>query len=379
MKTKKNPSAEVIFAESETDANLYYATQFLVPDPVFYFKIRSKKYLMLNDLEIDRGRKQAQVDQVLSLSECQSRTAKKIKRAPSMAEIAVEFLKDQKISQLIVPHHFPAYLAHQFQLKKLKITFREDPFCSERLLKTKTEKEAIRESLKHTGNAIRHAYTVLKNASIQKSYITYQNKTLTSEKLKQIIDIYLLEHECLARDTIVAGGNQAVDPHDRGSGKLKAHQSIVMDVFPKSIKTQYYADMSRTVVKGKASAELKKMWHTVKQAQETAIEMVREGINAQKIHEWICNFFDSKGYKTGVQKGRMQGFFHGTGHGLGLNIHEAPRVSKASVILKEGMVITVEPGLYYEGIGGVRIEDVVYVTKKGCEVLSSCPKILEIA
>jgi len=372
-------SAEMIVADSETDANLFYATQFVVPDPVYFFKIREKKYLMLNDLEVDRGKKEAKVDQILSLTDWTHKTRKKLGPKVSMVDIAATFLKEKKINSLIVPHNFPAYIAAEFQKRKLKILFRSDPFWPERLLKNKKEKEAIRESLRNTGNAIGKAYEFLKTCKIKNGKIIHQGKILSSEKLRQVIDVDLMMNGCLAQNTIVAGGEQAVDPHNRGSGPLSANRGIVMDVFPRSMKTHYYADMTRTVVKGKASAQFKKIWETVKYAQEKSFEKIRPGINAQKIHEWILDYFESKGFKTGNIKGRMQGFFHGTGHGLGLDIHEAPRISKVPEILKEGMVVTVEPGLYYSGIGGVRIEDVVYVTANGCEVLSSCPKILEIA
>lgn len=371
-------AAEMIVADSESDANLYYATQFVVPDPVYFFRIRGKKYLMLNDLEVDRGKKEAGVDQVLSLTEWSAKTRKRLGDKISMVDVAASFLKEKKVRSVILPHNFPAYVASELQKRKFKVEFRADPFWKERLLKSKKEKEAIRESLKHTGNAIRNAYKFLEKCKIKNGKIIHQGKTLTSEALRQVIDVYLMEHGCLAQNTIVAGGEQGVDPHNRGSGPLSAHRGIVMDVFPRSMKTHYYADMSRSVVKGKATPEYKKMWQTVKYAQEKAFTMVKPGVSGQKIHDWILEYFESKCYKSGLIKGRMQGFFHGTGHGLGLDIHEAPRVSRVPEILKEGMVVTVEPGLYYSGIGGVRIEDVVYVTKNGCEVLSSCPKILEI-
>ncbi len=371
-------TAELIVADSETDANLYYATRFVVPDPVLFIKIRNKKYLILNDLEVDRGRREASVDEVLSLTEWQERVKKRIRKAPTTSDVLEGFLKEKKVKHLILSHQFPACLAFELQKKKFSIEFRADPFWANRLLKTPDEKKAIQESLKYTGQAIRKAYEVLHESTLSKTNVLFQKKNLTSEKLRQVIDGYLLDHQCLPKNTIVAGGDQAVDPHERGSGPLKPHQSIVMDVFPRSMKSQYFADMTRTVVKGKPSPELARMWKTVKEAQERAIDKIREGINGNQIHGWILSFFEQKGFKTGIQNGRMQGFFHGTGHGLGLDIHEPPRVSKVSVRLKAGMVVTVEPGLYYAGIGGVRIEDVVYVTKEGCEVLSSCPKILAI-
>jgi len=371
-------TAEMIVSDSESDANLYYATKFVVPDPVYFFKIRGKKYLLLNDLEVDRGRKEAKVDSVLSLTEWDHKTRKKMGEKISMVDIASTFLKEKKVRLLILPHNFPAYIASELQKRKFKVKFRSQPFWKQRLLKSKKEKEAIRENLKHTGNAIRKAYEVLKKSKIKNGKIIYEGKILSSETLRQIIDLYLMEHGCLAQNTIVAGGQHAVDPHDRGSGPLAAHQGIVMDVFPRSLQSHYYADMSRSVVKGKASPEYKKIWQAVKYAQEKAFDMIRPGVNGQKIHEWILSYFESKGFKSGLIKGRMQGFFHGTGHGLGLDIHEPPRIAVSPATLRSGHVVTVEPGLYYIGMGGVRLEDVVVVTPKGNRNLTHYPQFLEI-
>jgi Xaa-Pro aminopeptidase len=176
----------------------------------------------------------------------------------------------------------------------------------------------------------------------------------------------------------VAGGDQACDPHDEGSGPLPAHRSIIFDVFPRSAATRYFADMSRTVIRGTASPELKRLYQAVKDAQEEAITRVRPGADGTKIHQGICDRFDAAGYATGLVNGRMQGYFHGTGHGVGLDIHEHPRISRNGSILQEGEVVTVEPGLYYPGLGAVRIEDMVLVTRDGCRNLTNYPKTFEL-
>ena len=151
-----------------------------------------------------------------------------------------------------------------------------------------------------------------------------------------------------------------------------------MDVFPQHAKSRYFADITRTVVKGKASEKVKRMFTAVKEGQEIACRMIKDGVDGSAVHNAILASFEQQGFKTGEQDGRMQGFFHGTGHGLGLEIHEAPRVSPRPDILKAGMVVTVEPGLYYLDAGGMRIEDVVVVTKDGCNILTEAPKILEV-
>ena len=151
-----------------------------------------------------------------------------------------------------------------------------------------------------------------------------------------------------------------------------------MDIFPRSEKTLYYADFTRTVVRGKASPRLKKMYAAVKEGQEIAFKMIRHGMTSKKVHETIRARFTQLGFKTGVRDGRMQGFFHSTGHGLGLDIHEPPRIGPGDDILKVGQVVTVEPGLYYKGVGGVRLEDVVVVTKTGCRNLTKFSRFLEV-
>ena len=174
------------------------------------------------------------------------------------------------------------------------------------------------------------------------------------------------------------GGEQACDPHNEGSGPLPAGRGIIFDVFPRSATSRYFADMSRTVVRGAPTSDLKRLYQTVKDAQEEAIEKVKDGAEGMKIHQGICARFEKAGYMTGVVNGRMQGYFHGTGHGVGLDIHEAPRISRTGSLLQEGHVVTVEPGLYYPGLGAVRIEDMVLVTKDGCRNLTDFPKLFEL-
>ena len=178
--------------------------------------------------------------------------------------------------------------------------------------------------------------------------------------------------------TICAPGDQAVDPHEEGHGPLRAHTPVVMDIFPRSETTGYFGDLTRTVVRGRASARLHEVYAIVHQANRIGHARIRPGIDGLRIHEEIQALFDRQGYRTGLRAGRMQGFFHGTGHGLGLQIHEPPSISKRSSILRAGHVVTVEPGLYYLGLGGVRIEDVAVVTKTGSRNLTRVPKVLEI-
>ncbi len=374
----RKPLTRLIIAAPERDANLFWATGFLAPDPVIFIEHRGRRYLILNDLELDRGKKQARVHRVLSYSQLEKQISGGNKQRPRMSEVVATFLKKLGARTVAVPYDFPLAYADALKKQKLNPLTLEDPFYSERLLKAPKEKAAIKKTLRHVSEAIQEAYRVLRQSKIRGNKIFWRGKVLTSETIREIIHFSLMKNNCLGQHTIVACGYQGVDPHCEGSGPLRPHQPIIMDVFPKSMESQYFGDMTRTVVKGKASKKFRKQWNAVKTAQETGIKMVRHGVDGKAIHDWITGYFEDHGYMTGMQNGRMQGFFHGTGHGLGIEIHEAPRVSKVSQILKSGNVVTVEPGLYYQGTGGVRIEDVVFVKKGGCEILSHCPKILEI-
>ena len=203
-------------------------------------------------------------------------------------------------------------------------------------------------------------------------------KILTSEILRSFCqnELSLKGLEC--PDCIISSGRHSSLPHHEGSGPIKESSPIIMDIFPRNIENGYYADITRTIVKGKPSKILKDMFKVVKNGQSLGVKLVKAGIDSRIIHNTIKNFFDESGFLTDFEKKNPDGFIHSTGHGLGLEIHEPPRVSSLKEILKANQVITIEPGLYYSNIGGVRIEDTVVVTKEGCKSLSKFPKFFEI-
>ena len=193
-----------------------------------------------------------------------------------------------------------------------------------------------------------------------------------------------MRHGCAAdAGTIVAGGVQATDPHEEGHGPLRSGEAIILDIFPVDKASRYYADMTRTVIKGEPNEELQKMYDAVLESQEAALGMIRAGVNGKDIHQKVSDVLHERGYKTLVhdqEEGTplRTGFFHGTGHGVGLEIHEAPRISLSDDELRLGDVVTVEPGLYDPQVGGVRIEDLVVVTEDGCRNLTDFPKEFRI-
>jgi Xaa-Pro aminopeptidase len=368
----------LIIASSEKDADLYYATKFIAPDAFVFAKIRGKKYILVSDLEIDRAKKQACVEKVLSTSRLAAEYKQKYKKTCSFAELVLYFLKKQRVKSVLVPGDFPVRYYEPLKRTGLKIQYKKGLFFEERLTKNPAEITAITRALRATEKSAAEAIKVLKRSVIRKDKLYFSGKILTSEMLRTIIHQTLLAEGCTGEHTIVSCGHHSIDPHDRGTGPLYAHQPIIMDIFPRSVSTLYYADFTRTVVRGKASPLLKKIYAAVKKGQDIAFKMIRHGVAAKKIHAAIQDEFTQLGFKTGVKTGRMQGFFHSTGHGLGLEIHEPPRIGPGDDILKAGQVVTVEPGLYYKGVGGVRLEDVVVVTKKGCKNLTKFPRHLEI-
>jgi Xaa-Pro aminopeptidase len=235
----------------------------------------------------------------------------------------------------------------------------------------------IGRALRITETGLKRAVEILKASKPDAGKrLRWSGKTLTSEILRADIDSAILRAGGVPAGTIVAGGDQACDPHERGFGPLYANSLIILDVFPRDAKTGYFGDMTRTVLRGRASEAQRKLWETVKAGQALALKRIKAGVDGMTIHKAIQRFFAERGFPTELRKGRRVGFFHGTGHGLGLEIHEHPRLQK--VTLKDRQVLTVEPGLYYPGLGGIRLEDVVVVTKSGCRLLSRFPKQLEI-
>lgn len=370
--------ATVMIAASESDSNLYYVTRFIAPDSFLFLEIKGERILVMSDLEVDRARAQATVERVLSYSELERRAKAEGVDDPSVTDIVHVVLRDAGVNQLVVPGNFPFIHAKRLLDLGYGLEIRKEPFFERRVVKTAEEVAYIEATQRATEKAVSAGHDALRAANPRDGLLWLEGEILTSECIKKLINVALMEHDCVAQHTIVAGGEQACDPHNEGSGPLPADRSIIFDVFPRHASSRYFADMSRTVIRGRASSDLQRLYQAVKDAQEEAIGQIRDGADGAEIHRGICERFEAAGYKTGVVNGRMQGYFHGTGHGVGLDIHEAPRISRTGTILKEGHVVTVEPGLYYPGLGAVRIEDMVLVTKDGCRNLTNFPKRFEL-
>ena len=374
----RGDQAILLVAASEGDANMLYAVGFFVPDPFIFFQHKEKKFAVLSDLEIDRAKKQAHVHRVLALSLYQ-RKLRQLGKPAAMIDVLDLIFRERGIRSLIVPANFSALLSDQLRAKGFSVQIRRDPFWAERETKNRVEVAQITESLRIARLGLEAGIRMLKRTQTKRDGYLYVSGTrLTSEMLKTAVNTKIMAQGWLPSHTIISSGNQCVDPHHEGSGPIRANSSIIFDIFPRSQYNGYFGDLSRTVVRGRASDKLKEIYATVQAGQQIGYEQIRHGVNGKEVHQNILALFESRGFHTGRINGRMQGFFHGTGHGLGLDIHEPPRIAPVDAILRAGHVVTVEPGLYYLGIGGVRLEDVVVVTAKGNRNLTDCPQFLEI-
>ena len=373
----ENGATRLIVAASDHDPDMLYATRFFAPDPFIFLERNGKRALVLSDLEIDRGRKEAQADEFVPYSKLEREVQGKQKKAPPYEKVLSHFLRQRGVRSALVPANFPLGYAQELAAQKIRLRATNGLFWPEREAKSEEELRQMRRALAITEAGMARAMEVLaasKPGTGKK--LSWSGRTLTSEILRAEIDSAILRAGGLPANTIVAGGDQACDPHERGFGPLKANSLIILDIFPRDARTGYFGDMTRTVVRGRASEEQRRLWETVRAGQELALKKMKPGVDGLELHNEVKQLFTDRGFPTEVRDGRQVGFFHGTGHGLGLEIHEFPRFQKT--VFKPGQVLTVEPGLYYPGLGGARVEDVVVVTKSGTRMLSRFEKRLEI-
>jgi Xaa-Pro aminopeptidase len=378
VKTKgRAPAGRLLYAASETDADILYATGFFAPDPFLFVQKGTTRILVMSDLEMDRARKQARVDRVLSWSKVAAPLEANGRKAPPPDVIAL-VLKQLGLRRVEVPPSFPLGLAMELDARGIRLDLGPDPFWPEREIKEPPEVRAIEASLRAAEAGLLAGIEALKACRIRNGWLWRDGRKLTAEDLRSTINTRMMADGYVPAHTICAPGDQAVEPHEEGHGPIRGNSPVVLDIFPRSEKTGYFGDLTRTVVRGRASYRLHEVYAIVHEGVRLGHRMIREGVQGLEIHQAIQALFERQGYETGVQDGRMQGFFHGTGHGLGLQIHEAPSIGKRPCVLRAGHVVTVEPGLYYLGLGGVRIEDVALVTKTGSRCLTRVPKQLEV-
>ena len=374
----KEADALLMIGSSERCANLFYATRFRAPGSFVFLWTPSEKIMLANNLEIDRARDQASVDRVLSYTQYEQQAKERGQEHPNSQAVLLELLRDLGLAQLQVPAYFPLGTADFLRGEGIELTIAAEPLFPQRNIKDATEIENVRRAMQAAEAGMETAVGGLRSADVRDGVLFLNGDVLTSERLRRMVHQTLMDCDSIGEHTIIAGGDQGCDPHQVGFGPLRAGETIIIDIFPRDEASGYYGDLTRTFCKGPASKSMQHLYETVLEAQQLGLEHIRPGAEGHLIHEAIQRLFDDAGYETGEKDGYMQGYLHGTGHGLGLEIHEGPRIGLRGDVLESGHVVTMEPGLYYRGLGGVRIEDTVVLCQGGCENLCSLPKVLEV-
>jgi Xaa-Pro aminopeptidase len=370
----KSSTIRFLYAASDTSADALYLGGVFVPDPFLAIITQKKSYAVVSQLEYSRVAKHSKFNEVMLLETVRQKAAKNLKISISevgAGELMVYFVQLFAAKKVEVPSDFPATYYAKLLEAGYNIHVVEGAFFPQRSKKTDTEARMIKQGNAASAAGIRAAEAVLRKATILRDRIVYEGDALTSERLRNIIDQACLKKGATASHTIVAGGRQACDPHEAGRGLLRPNELIIVDVFPRIQKTGYHGDMTRTFLKGRATPAQRALVKAVKASQRAAMEMVRAGVKGGAIHATAESVFKNQGFVSERRNKDFVGFVHSTGHGIGLEVHEAPSVSKGAPVLKVGQVITIEPGLYYPEIGACRIEDVVRVTRDGYEKLSN--------
>jgi Xaa-Pro aminopeptidase len=368
-----------LVADDGDDADQRYLAGFDAPDEFVTLRADGETHLLVSGLEYGRATKEAEADHVVRYSDYDwAETVEEFGREAARIRLLADFVADcgDGATDLSVPASFPLGTADPLRERDLSLTPETDEVVTEiRATKTDEEVDAIREAQRANEAAMARAEELLRQASVaDDGTLRHEGEVLTSERVTEAIEVTLLREGCALDETIVACGNDAADPHDRGSGPLVAGESIIVDIFPRSKATGYHSDMTRTFVKGEASDEIA-AWHAVTgEAREAALDAVEPGVTGAEVHDVVCDVYEDAGHPTLRSDSSTEtGFIHSTGHGVGLDVHELPRVSPSGGDLEPGHVVTIEPGLYDPAVGGVRIEDIVVVTEEGHENLVDYP------
>jgi Xaa-Pro aminopeptidase len=370
------------------DSDQLYASGFDAPDP-FHTLYDGEVHLLVSGLEYTRAKKEADAATVERHADYDME--EKIEEygyVEGSRRVLVEFLETYGVESVAVPSRFPIDTADGFREHGIDVQGpggpvigrgSENPVLEMRATKTETEVDHVREAQKANERAMATAERLLAESSVEDGQLVHDGEVLTSERVRQEIEITLLRDGCALDETIVACGSDAADPHERGSGPLRPDETIIVDIFPRDKDTKYHADMTRTFVVGEPDDRAREWYDLTHEAVQAALDAVEPGTTGEDVHDAVCDVYEDAGEPTLRSDDQTEtGFVHNTGHGVGLDVHEQPMVGPTGGELEPGHVITIEPGLYDPAVGGVRIEDLIVVTEDGYENLTDYPKELVV-
>ena len=376
----------LIFADKTECADLRYALGMLASEPLVYLRLKGRGYVLLGDSDLDRGRQHARHCRVLSLSRYLRGGEGGDASQPATFAAAIHRLTSEKgARRLLVPSGFPLGLARELRRLKIRVKPRRGEFFfPEREIKSAIEVEMIRAALVMGEVGMAEAIHALRNSKISpRGLLTYRGSPLTSEKLRSIIQVAVFQAGGTVSRAVVAGGQHSAAPQEPSAGPLRAHQPILLGIAPRSNKTGYHGEITRTVVRGRASDVVRDMNAALGRAQETALGLAREGARAAAIYRAIRSQLAHEGFRGGRSGGTLHGLCHaagqGIGQGIGLDLDEPPRLSATSrAVLRSGHVLSVGPGLFYPEAGAVRLTDLLVVTRNGARNLTQFERVLEV-
>jgi Xaa-Pro aminopeptidase len=364
-----------------TDSDQLYLSGLDAPDPFVTLYTPEGTHLLVSGLEFGRAKKESRADTVARPADYGFYDLVE-EHGPEEAYLRaiVAFLEDHGVASVVCPERFPLGTADGLREQGIEVSAEREGVVEEiRAVKAPEEIEHVRAAQEANEAAMAAAEDLLAAATVEDGRLHHEGEVLTSERVKEEIEITLLRHGCALDETIVACGADAADPHDQGSGPLVAGEAIIIDIFPREKASKYHADMTRTFVVGEPGDEIRERYEITHEAFEAALDALEPGVTGADVHDAVCDVYEDAGYPTLRSDGTTEvGFIHSTGHGVGLDVHEAPSISPGGDELEPGHVTTIEPGLYDPDVGGVRIEDLVVVTEDGYENLTAYPKKLVV-
>ena len=369
----------LIYGDTMRSPELRHEVPVPIPDPFLYAETGERRVVILHSLELPRVRAEAPQLEILPLEQLglDELIAAGNPFWKNELELCLRACRELGLGKVAVPPTFPVAHADFLRANGIEVSVDRDVFDDRRRSKSAAEIAGIRRAQRACEAALDAARELLRKAQPNGAGLEVDGDPLTSERLKRVIEDVFADHGVEGSDMIVAHGAQTAVGHDMGSGQIAANEPIVFDLFPRDKETGCYSDMTRTYVVGEPSDELQEWYALVKRALETSTAAVRPGVDGRTLFEQVCEQFHAAGHKTQLNKepGEVleDGFFHSLGHGVGLEVHELPSLGRTGQELVVGDVVTIEPGLYRSGYGGLRLEDIVLVTEDGHEVLTDYP------
>jgi Xaa-Pro aminopeptidase len=367
----------LIYADSMHGPEMRHEVPLPVPDPFLYAERNGTRHAVVTSFEVSRIASTGIEAHPLEQFGHDALIEQGLPRHQVLMQTMVNAVQELGITEAVVPYDFPLELGDRLRAGGVELKPDREFFSQRRRVKNETELEGIRKAQRGTEAAMAAAREMLRAAQASNGVVLLDGEPLTSERIKARITEVFNEHDLVSDEMIVAHGGQAASGHDMGSGPIAPGESVVIDLFPRDRETGCYADMTRTFVVGEIPDELAEYHQLVHQALTRSLGAVKAGEEGRTVFELVCDVFHEAGYPTQLSKqpGEVlsSGFFHGLGHGVGLEVHEAPSLSRDPSTLVAGDVVTLEPGLYREGWGGVRLEDLVLVTEDGAENLTDFP------